>query len=38
MTQSSQYDNRVNDLLSGLEKLVNSIASTLAMTLSQVFD
>ena len=27
MTQSSQYDKRVNDLLSGLEKLVNSIAS-----------
>ncbi len=27
MTQSSQYDSRVNDLLSGLEKLVNSIAS-----------
>ena len=27
MTQSSQYDVRVNELLSGLEKLVNSIAS-----------
>ncbi len=27
MTQSSQYDSRVNDLLSGLEKLANSIAS-----------
>lgn len=27
MTQSSQHDSRVNDLLSGLEKVVNSIAS-----------
>ena len=27
MTQSSTYDTRVNDLLSGLEKIVNSIAS-----------
>ena len=27
MTQSSTYDTRVNDLLSGLEKIVNSIAN-----------
>ena len=27
MTQNSQFDNRVNDLLSGLEKIVNSISS-----------